>query len=80
MKTVRALIGACFIAISIGCASNKTKTATDNTKDGAIQQVPKLTKPVTRRVWVDPEISENGTVYIDGHWKYLLMKDAQWTK
>ena len=78
MNTVKFLIGAWCIALCSACSS--MNSANTNAKDKTNQVPPKLTKPVARKVWVEPEITENGTIYVEGHWKYLLLKDSQWTK
>lgn len=45
-----------------------------NVKDIA----PKLNRPEVRRVWVPDQIQ--GDEYISGHWKYLIEKNAVWSK
>lgn len=80
MNTLKFLIGTWCIALCVGCASMKSQNTNDNAKDKPNQAQPKLTKPAARKIWVEPEITENGTVYVEGHWKYLLLKDSQWTK
>lgn len=80
MNKLKFLIGAWCIALSVGCTSMQSKNTNDNAKEKLNQSQPKLTKPVARKVWVDPEITDGGTVYVEGHWKYLLLKDSQWTK
>jgi hypothetical protein len=39
---------------------------------------PKLNRPEVRRVWVPDQIS--GDEYISGHWKFLIDKNAVWSK
>jgi hypothetical protein len=40
--------------------------------------VPKLKRPEVRKVWVPDQIV--GDEYVTGHWKYVLEKNAVWTK
>ena len=39
---------------------------------------PKLNRPEVRRVWVPDQIS--GDEYVSGHWKFLIDKNAVWSK
>ena len=78
MNTLKFLIGAWCITLCSACSSMHGSST--DTKDKTNQAPPKLTKPVARKIWVEPEITENGTIYVEGHWKYLLLKDSQWTK
>ena len=39
---------------------------------------PKLNRPEVRRVWVPDQIL--GDEYISGHWKFLIDKNAVWSK
>lgn len=72
------LMGAFCILSFAGCAHSNKQT-TD--KAVASKQVPpKLTKPVARRIWIEPQVLENGSVYVDGHWKYVIQKESAWTK
>ena len=41
---------------------------------------PKLTKPVVKRIWVKDTISDDGTEYSEGHWKYILENKSVWSK
>lgn len=40
--------------------------------------IPKLNRPEVRRVWVPDQIT--GDEYISGHWKFLIDKNAVWSK
>lgn len=78
MNYAKFLMGAMCLLLLIGCANlNK------NTKDklaAAKQPAPKLTKPVARKIWIEPQVLENGSIYVEGHWKYVLQKESTWTK
>lgn len=80
MNMLKFLLGTWCIVLCSSCSSMNGNNANANSKDKMNQTPPKLTKPIARKIWVDPEITENGTIYIEGHWKYLLLKDSQWTK
>lgn len=54
---------------------NKPNKTSDNKEE---EIIPKLTRPVVRRIWVPDEIRENE--FIQGHWKYLLEKESVWAK
>lgn len=43
-----------------------------------IDFAPKLNRPEVRRVWVPDQIT--GDEYISGHWKFLIDKNAVWSK
>jgi hypothetical protein len=56
------------------CASTDKK----KTDQLSPQDIPKLKRPEVRRVWVPDQIV--GDEYVTGHWKYLIEKNAVWTK
>ena len=56
-----------------GCTSQVKKSSPEPTND-----IPKLKRPEVRRVWVPDQIV--GDEYVTGHWKYLIEKNAVWTK
>lgn len=71
----------CFTLQS--CASKDKgiiKQIESNSKDQKPEEVPKLTKPVVRRVWVPPQVKENGSIYEEGYWRYLIEKEAVWSR
>lgn len=57
-----------------GCASKKNKPDSALSKDN----VPSLTAPEVRRVWVPEKIE--GTRFIDGHYEYIIDKPSVWSK
>lgn len=67
MLVVMGLITAC---------SSSQKKGTDGGKQTDF--VPKLKRPEVRKVWVPDQIV--GDEYISGHWKFVLEKNAVWTK
>ena len=70
MKIVTILL----LLVVTACAStDKKKTDQDPS-----QNIPKLKRPEVRRVWVPDQIV--GDEYVTGHWKYLIEKNAVWTK
>lgn len=62
----------------VGCAQINKQT--EEKLIANKQSRPKLIKPVARRIWIEPQVLENGSVYIDGHWKYIIQKESSWTK
>jgi len=79
MHFFKFLIGTTGLLLLFGCSSMKTKKLKENSVS-VNQPEPKLTKPVARRIWIEPQVLENGSVYIDGHWKYVIEKESSWTK
>ena len=78
MNYLKFPLGADGFLLLVGCA-HTNKQAAD--KAIAIKQPPpKLTKPVARRIWIEPQVLENGSIYVDGHWKYIIQKESSWTK
>lgn len=69
------IISISAINLLSACESMKKKD-TLNSKNK--EDTPKLKKPVVRKVWVPDQIS--GDEFISGHWKYVLEKNAVWTK
>jgi hypothetical protein len=67
-------VGVALLMLFTGCATQTKKNA-DQTP---AQDIPKLKRPEVRRVWVPDQIV--GDEYVTGHWKYLIEKNAVWTK
>lgn len=61
-----------FVTIIAACSTADKKT-NDKT-----ESIPKLTKPIVKKIWVPDEIRDNE--FISGHWKYLLSKEPTWSK
>lgn len=78
MYYLKFLIGTICFLFFVSCAHNHKPVDSKETK--AIQPPPKLTKPVARRVWIEPQVLDNGSVYVDGHWKYVIQRESAWTK
>lgn len=72
----RALLLAGFLLFNACQSKPKNKNDTSVDATGA----PKLLRPDVRRVWVPPEIQEDGKVYVDGHYKYILLKGTVWSR
>jgi len=60
------------ISVCISCANTNVK------KEDSSLAVPKITKPIVRRIWVPDEIRDSE--YIMGHWKYLLKQESTWSR
>jgi hypothetical protein len=67
------LIG--MLSLLSACASTSKKASGDGKQ---ADFVPKLKRPEVRKVWVPDQIV--GDEYISGHWKFVLEKNAVWTK
>jgi hypothetical protein len=75
MKAMTLLFSVLFL---ISCQS-LPKVQSAKSSD-ARSNVPKLTKPVVKRVWVPEKIEENGSVFEEGHWRYLLQHNSNWSR
>lgn len=78
MNCTKFPLGAVGLLLFVGCAQINKQT--DEKSIANKQQPPKLTKPIAQRIWIEPQVLENGSVYIDGHWKYIIQKESSWTK
>ncbi len=67
-----------FMLALPACASMKKNNTLDKTKN--LEQVPKITKPTFKKIWVPDEIRNNGTEYVEGHYIYIIEKDTTWSK
>lgn len=74
MKRALLLVGFLLFNACQSKPKNKDGTPVDTS------EVPKLLRPDVRRVWVPPEIQEDGKVYVDGHYKYILLKGSVWSR
>ncbi len=79
MIFIKFLAGSVAFCMLTGCTSMKSKSEADKTGSSTNQSQPKLTKPVARRIWIEPQVIENGSIYIEGHWKYVIEKESAWT-
>jgi len=79
MNFSKFLTGAIGLLFLFGCSSMKNKSTSGKQETSTNQSQPKLTKPVARRIWVEPQVLENGSIYIEGHWKYVIEKESTWT-
>lgn len=60
--------------------SCQSKQKTKDSSGAQTIEAPKLLKPDVRKIWVPPEIQEDGKVFVDGHFKYILQKGASWSR
>jgi hypothetical protein len=63
------------LALSVVACASQGKKKTDPQQT---EVPPKLKRPEVRRVWVSDQIV--GDEYVSGHWKYVIEKNAVWTK
>ena len=67
-----------LLLLSMAACSVLQKNKPNKASDNKVEIIPKLTRPVVRRIWVPDEIRESE--FIQGHWKYLLEKESVWAK
>jgi hypothetical protein len=67
-----------MLASLCGCQTNQKKDS--DSKDKTKSEVPKLTKPSVRKVWVPAQIEDDGRTYRDGHFIYILQKETTWSQ
>ena len=74
-------IGLLF-AITLTTACTVLNQKKDNNTQGKTSEPepPKITKPIVKRIWIKDAISEDGTEYSTGHWKYILENKSVWSK
>jgi hypothetical protein len=75
MNSISTKIITIFLLLTITACASQDKKKTDQEQ---AQNIPKLKRPEVRRVWVPDQII--GDEYVSGHWKYLIEKNAVWTK
>ena len=59
----------------LGCGSTQLTN-----KDNPQKEVPKITKPILKKIWVPEEIKNNGTEYVEGHYMNVIEKDSVWSQ
>ena len=60
-------------------SSCQSKQKADQSKDRS-DSIPKLTKPVVRRVWIPEKTEDDGHVMIEGHWRYEIQSGSSWSR
>jgi hypothetical protein len=66
-----------ILAIALSsCASNQSKKS----DPGSEKTDPKLLKPVVRKIWIAPEIRNNGTEWVEGHYMFRIEKETVWSR
>lgn len=68
------------LAFSMLAACTTPSTKSDKKDDVKQDNVPLLTKPQVRRIWIPDQILDGGKVFDQGHWRYLLEKETTWSK
>jgi hypothetical protein len=58
------------------CSSIAKKNA-DAAQDN---DVPKILKPTAKKIWIPPEIRNNGTEWVQGHYVYRIEKETTWSR
>ncbi len=68
-----------FLMFCLISCQTKPKAADGKAGDDD-SKVPKLKKPVVRRIWVSEKIEENGLIWEEGHWRYEVEKNATFAR
>lgn len=66
-----------FICATLVSCQSSQKSSNKNEKE-TLEQAPKLTKPIVRKIWIPEKIEDDGLTMTGGHWKYLIDKGASW--
>lgn len=75
IRVITKIVILAFVISATACSSvNKKKLESDSQS----QSAPKLKRPEVRKVWVPDQIV--GDEFVSGHWKYVIEKNAVWTK
>lgn len=76
MNLSKLLVLLCMFQILSACqAASKPKENEGHAKDP-----PLLTKPEVKKIWVPAAIEEEGKVYRDGYYKWILEKGTLWSQ
>ncbi|MEK6775117.1 MAG: hypothetical protein AABY64_14345 [Bdellovibrionota bacterium] len=70
----------CFVSLSACSTLNKNSKSGDIKKDSKEEEIPKITKPNVKKIWIPEEIRNNGTEYVEGHYMYLIERNSTWSK
>ena len=76
-----ALAVSAIIGGAVGYYLSKEKIKEEQEARANIHQSdfsPRLNRPEVKRIWVPDQIS--GDEYISGHWKFIIDKNAVWSK
>lgn len=67
-----------FVTTSLVACNTMNKKPINPKIESKDENVPQLTSPKVRRVWVAPRIE--GDKYFDGHYMYVIEKNTSWSK
>ena len=73
MKPILSLILCGALA---SCVSSPKKVGTDSPNE----TLPKILKPTVKKIWIAPEIRNNGTEWVEGHYLYRIEKETTWSR
>lgn len=76
-RTTGTLIGAAIGGLFSYIAHQNKLNEKTATKSVA-EEVPLLTRPKVRKIWVKDEIK--GKRFVRGHWEYILEENSEWTR
>jgi hypothetical protein len=71
-----------LVLVSVNLVACQTSKKVIVDKNGGTTAVvnPKLTKPETRKVWVDDKIEDDGQSMTEGHWRYFILRGPSWAR
>jgi hypothetical protein len=76
-RTTGTLIGAAIGGL-FGYIAHKNQPDKKQTSKFLDEEVPLLTRPKVRKVWVKDEVK--GKRFVRGHWEYILEENSEWTR
>lgn len=74
------LLPICFYNLTACSNLNKKPDADKSVKEIKEENLPKITKPTVRKIWIPEEYRNNGTEYVEGHYLYKIERNSTWSK
>ena len=76
-RTTGTLIGAAIGGL-FGYIAHKNQPDRKQTTKTLDEDVPLLTRPKVRKIWVKDEVK--GKRFVRGHWEYILEENSEWSR
>jgi hypothetical protein len=73
-------IGPLLSLILCGSLTSCTSVPKKSTEAGTNADAPKILKPEVKKIWIPPEIRNNGTEWVEGHYVYRIEKETTWSR
>jgi hypothetical protein len=64
------------LLLMMACKAAPSKTEPDRNPD----ETPRLLKPEVKKIWIPPEINNNGREYIPGHFIFRIERGTSWSR